>query len=138
MTNPARCAKGGAPPRRADAETNAEDCVRTRWLVVAQKYRPNFDLTSAPGARGQSRESQGRLGEDGGLCGWNTWQRVNGPVVRRKLDVGGIPTDTGVDKRRRALAMQASNTRFGVWTMRVWCVTVDGFCVFGLFVLLAF
>lgn len=39
MTNPARCAKGGAPPRRADAETNAEDCVRTRWLVVAQKYR---------------------------------------------------------------------------------------------------
>ncbi|KAH1500282.1 hypothetical protein KXV92_009679 [Aspergillus fumigatus] len=58
LTNPARCAKGGAPPRRA------EDC------------------------------------------------RVNGPVVRRKLDVGGIPTDTGVDKRRRALAMQASNTRF--------------------------
>ncbi|KAH1407056.1 hypothetical protein KXW56_008006 [Aspergillus fumigatus] len=66
MTNPARCAKGGAPPRRADAETNAEDC------------------------------------------------RVNGPVVRRKLDVGGIPTDTGVDKRRRALAMQASNTRFQI------------------------
>ncbi|EAL87009.1 uncharacterized protein AFUA_7G04630 [Aspergillus fumigatus Af293] len=46
MTNPARCAKGGAPPRRADAETNAEDCVRTRWLVVAQKYRVGGELLS--------------------------------------------------------------------------------------------
>ncbi|KAH1639421.1 hypothetical protein KXW24_004865 [Aspergillus fumigatus] len=88
MTNPARCAKGGAPPRRADAETNAEDCRQ------------------GPAANRESLKD-----------GWERMVacvRVNGPVVRRKLDVGGIPTDTGVDKRRRALAMQASNTRFQI------------------------
>ncbi|KAH1307683.1 hypothetical protein KXW87_008676 [Aspergillus fumigatus] len=113
MTNPARCAKGGAPPRRADAETNAEDCVRTRWLVVAQKYRVGGELLSISEFRFDFRGPRPieRVSRTAG-GGW--WLRVNGPVVRRKLDVGGIPTDTGVDKRRRALAMQASNTRFQI------------------------
>ncbi|KAK9643559.1 hypothetical protein V6Z96_008261 [Aspergillus fumigatus] len=120
MTNPARCAKGGAPPRRADAETNAEDCVRTRWLVVAQNDRwPLLKDCIAAEFRFDFRGPRPieRVSRTAGGGWWLVWlehMRVNGPVVRRKLDVGGIPTDTGVDKRRRALAMQASNTRFQI------------------------
>ncbi|XBQ94401.1 hypothetical protein V6000_009847 [Aspergillus fumigatus] len=117
MTNPARCAKGGAPPRRADAETNAEDCVRTRWLVVAQKYRVGDCIAAEFRFDFRGPRPIERVSRTAGGGWWLVWlehMRVNGPVVRRKLDVGGIPTDTGVDKRRRALAMQASNTRFQI------------------------
>ncbi|GFF32325.1 hypothetical protein IFM58399_03171 [Aspergillus lentulus] len=105
MTHPARSAKGGAPPRRANAETDTEDCVRLRRLVVAQNgWWPLLkDCIAAEfrfyfSARGpRPIESL----QDGGGGRWLVLvghMRVDGPVVRRKLNIGGIPTHTGADE----------------------------------------
>ncbi|KAF4208991.1 hypothetical protein CNMCM8927_008214 [Aspergillus lentulus] len=106
MTHPARSAKGGAPPRRANAETDTEDCVRLKeacggakvgwWPLlkdcIAAEFRFDF---SARGPR--PIESL----QDGGGGWWLVLvghMRVDGPVVRRKLNIGGIPTHTGADE----------------------------------------
>ncbi|KAF7174244.1 hypothetical protein CNMCM5623_006772 [Aspergillus felis] len=80
-----RSAKGGAPPRRADAETDTEVCVRIRRVVVTQSVKPG-----RPAADRESLQD--------GAGGW--WlvllqhMRVNGSMDCRKLDGGVIPTDT--------------------------------------------
>ncbi|GFF31992.1 hypothetical protein IFM51744_01628 [Aspergillus udagawae] len=99
----ARSAKGGAPPRRADVETDTEQCVRIRRVVVTQKRQLGsllkdciaakfrFDL-SAGGPRPIERVFR-TVPEDGGLCCWNTCV-LTVLWITGKLDVGAIPTDT--------------------------------------------
>ncbi|GFF70505.1 hypothetical protein IFM60648_03190 [Aspergillus lentulus] len=111
MTHPARSAKGGAPPRRANAETDTEDCVRLRRLVVAQKCRVGVVsallLTQAAALELADLDQSARGPrpieslQDGGGGRWLVLvghMRVDGPVVRRKLNIGGIPTHTGADE----------------------------------------